>query len=161
MTSARLEDQERLDELGESAREILEIHWVDATRVFSPRALQAYLEGAISLQSLGRGEELVLAYIESLPQVAREIGTDAAFELLSMAIKMFSKTSAAVLVLLFSTSPVAANRLGEASLFQQYLSLVNYILAQAPRALRPMLTQLDHLREVLTLGGLRRWATWG
>ncbi|MFP4252303.1 MAG: nitric oxide reductase activation protein NorD [Guyparkeria sp.] len=161
MTSARLEDQERLDELGESAREILEIHWVDATRVFPPRALDAYLEGAISLQSLGRGEELVLAYIESLPQVAREIGTDAAFELLSMAIKMFSKTSAAVLVLLFSTSPVAANRLGEASLFQQYLSLVNYILAQAPRALRPMLTQLDHLLEVLTLGGLRRWATWG
>ncbi|MFO7582603.1 nitric oxide reductase activation protein NorD [Guyparkeria sp.] len=161
MSSARLEDQERLDELGESAREILEINWTDATRVFSPRALEAYVDGAISLQSLGRGEELVLAYIESTPQVARELGTDAAFELLSMSIKMFSKTSAAVLVLLFSTAPVAASRLGEASLFQQYLSLVNYILAQAPRALRPMLTQLDHLLEVLTLGGLRRWATWG
>ncbi|HER35123.1 MAG: VWA domain-containing protein [Halothiobacillaceae bacterium] len=161
MSSTRLEDQARLDELGEHAREILEIHWTDASRVFSPRALEAYLEGAISLQSLGRGEELVLAYIEATPQVARELGVDTAFELLSMSIKMFSKTSSAVLTLLFSTAPVAANRLGEASLFQQYLSLVNYILSQAPRALRPMLGQLDHLLEVLTLGGLRRWATWG
>ncbi|MDG4867088.1 VWA domain-containing protein [Guyparkeria sp. 1SP6A2] len=161
MSSARLEDQERLDELGESAREILEINWTDATRVFSPRALEAYLDGAISLQSLGRGDELVISFIESAPQVARELGTDAAFEMLSTAIKMYSKTSAAVLALMFSTAPVAATRLGEASLFQSYLSLVNNILSQAPRALRPMLAQLDHLLEVLTLGGLRRWATWG
>ncbi|MFW6322882.1 MAG: nitric oxide reductase activation protein NorD, partial [Guyparkeria sp.] len=161
MSSARLEDQERLDELSESAREILEINWVDAARVFPPRALEAYIDAAISLQSLGRGDELVITFIESAPQVARELGTDAAFELVSTAIKMYSKTSAAVLALMFSTAPVAAMRLGEASLFQQYLSLVNTILAQAPRALRPMLTQLDHLLEVLTLGGLRRWATWG
>ncbi len=161
MSSARLEDQERLDELGESAREILEINWTDATRVFSPGALEAYLDGAISLQSLGRGDELVISFIESAPQVARELGTDAAFEMLSTAIKMYSKTSATVLALMFSTAPVAATRLGEASLFQSYLSLVNNILSQAPRALRPMLAQLDHLLEVLTLGGLRRWATWG
>jgi len=161
MSSARLEDQERLDELSESAREVLEINWQDASRVFSPRALEAYLEGAISLQSLGRGDELVMSFIESAPQVARELGTDTAFEMLSTAIKMFSKTSAAVLSLMFSTAPVAASRLGEASLFLSYLKLVNYILAQAPRALRPMLSQLDHLLEVLTLGGLRRWATWG
>ncbi len=153
--------QEELDALSENAHDVLEANWQDAARVFSPRGLDHYLKGASALSSLGRGEDLVFSFLESAPVVAREIGEDAVSELLSSAIKMYSRTSAEVLVLLFATSPVVAQRLNESGLFKGYLNLLNNLLAQAPRALRPMLSNIDTLLAYLTLGGLRRWATWG
>ncbi|MGF1642401.1 MAG: VWA domain-containing protein, partial [Thiotrichales bacterium] len=153
--------QDVLDELGEHAGEVLEATWHDAARVFSPRGLDAYLRGAAGLKSLGRGTDLVVSFIESAPQVAREIGEHAVSDLLSAAIRMYSKTSAAVLALMFSTAPTAAVRLGELELFRGYLALLDNVLAQAPRAVRPMLEKLDVLLGHLTLGGLRRWAMWG
>jgi hypothetical protein len=155
------EYQDVLDELGKHAGEVLEATWHEAARVFSPRGLEAYLRGAAGLKALGRGTDLVVSFIESAPQVAREIGEQAVSELLSAAIKMYSKTSASVLALLFSTAPTAAGRLGELELFKGYLALLDHLLAQAPRAIRPMLEKLDVLLGHLTLGGLRRWAMWG
>jgi len=153
--------QEELDALSDNAHDVLEANWQDAARVFSPRGLDNYLKSASALSSLGRGEDLVFSFLECAPMVAHEIGEDAVSELFSSAIKMYSKTSAEVLVLLLSTSPGVAHRLNEIGLFKGYLNLLNNLLAQAPRALRPMLSKLDILLEYLTLGGLRRWAMWG
>lgn len=152
---------EILEDLGTHGEEVLAATWQDAARVFSPRGLENYLRGAAGLKQLGKGTDLVVSYIESAPLVAREIGEEAVFDLLSAAIRMYSRTSAAVLVLLFSTAPTAAARLGEAELFRGYLSLLDHLLAQTPRAMRPMLEKLDVLLGHLTLGGLRRWALWG
>jgi hypothetical protein len=66
-----------------------------------------------------------------------------------------------VIELVLATAPTAAGRLADSSLFMQYLQFLNTLVAQAPRGLRPMLGQLDTLFAQLTLGGLRRWATWG
>ena len=153
--------QDILDELGDHAGEVLRASWTEATRVFTPRGLEAYLQGATSLKSLGRGTDLVVSFIQSAPAVAHEIGEDAVSDLLSTAIKMYSKTSATVISLIFSSSPVAAARLGDLELFRGYLHLLDTLLGQAPRGIRPMLEQLDSLLGQLTLGGMRRWALWG
>ncbi|WP_163097292.1 VWA domain-containing protein [Acidithiobacillus ferrianus] len=154
--------QDILDELGEHAGEVLRASWDEAARVFSPRGLENYyLQGAIGLKSLGRGTDLVVSFIQSAPAVARELGEDAVHEMLTAAIKMYSKTSAAVIAAMFSTSPVAAARLGDPELFRGYLHLLDTLLAQAPRGVRPMLDHLGTLLSQLTLGGLRRWALWG
>ncbi|WGZ94099.1 MAG: VWA domain-containing protein [Candidatus Thiothrix putei] len=153
--------QDIIDDLGDTTNEVLEANWQEAARVFSPRGLDTYLRGAAGLKSLGRGTDLVESFLEAAPLVAREVGEQAVSELLSASIQMFSKTSASVLVLLFATAPTAAARMGELELFKGYLSLLNHLLAQAPRALRPMLEKLDVLLAHLTLGGLRRWAMWG
>ena len=153
--------QDILDELGDHAGELLRASWTEAARVFTPRGLEAYLHGAKSLKSLGRGTDLVVSFIQSAPAVAHEIGEDAVIDLLSTAIKMYSKTSATVISLIFSSSPVAASRLGDLELFRSYLHLLDTLLAQAPRGVRPMLDQLGTLLGQLTLGGLRRWALWG
>ncbi len=155
------EYQDLLEDLGEQASEVLEATWHDAVRVFSPRGLEAYLKGAAGLKSLGRGTDLVISYIETAPLVAKEIGEQAVPELLSTAIQMYSRTSAEVLSLVFSTASTAANRLGELDLFKAYLSLLNNLVAKAPRAIRPFLENLDVLLGQLTLGGLRRWIAWG
>ena len=153
--------QDILDELGDHAGEVLRASWTEAARVFTPRGLEAYLQGAKNLKSLGRGTDLVVSFIQSAPAIAHEIGEDAVSDLLSTAIKMYSKTSAAVISLIFSSSPVAAARLGDLELFRSYLHLLDTLLAQAPRGVRPMLDQLGTLLGQLTLGGLRRWALWG
>lgn len=155
------EYEELLEGMSDPTRAAIEAAWKDAARIFSPRGLDAYVRACAGLEALGRGDDLVESFIESAPQVARELGEQAVSDLFSAAIKMYSKTSAGVLVLLFTTSPTAAARLGELELFRGYLALLDVLLSQVPRALRPMLEKLDVLLAHLTLGGLRRWATWG
>ncbi len=160
--SVHLQDYaEWVDQLEPATCELLENAWPEATKVFSARGLDNYVKGAAALRSLGRGSELVHAWIDSAPQVAKEIGEDVVGELAATALMLASKTSGSVIELVLATSPTAARRLADSTLFMQYLQFLNTLVALAPRGLRPMLGQLDTLFAQLTLGGLRRWATWG
>ena len=152
---------ELLESLGEHPAEVLRASWQDAARVFSPAGLQAYLQSALALKALGRGTDLVVSFIQEAPEVAREIGEQAVAELSKSCLAMASKTSGAVIAMVCATAPIAARRLGDAELFRGYLRLLENLLAQAPRGLRPMLDHLEQLLSQLTLGGLRRWAMWG
>jgi len=157
-----LDDYRALHEdLGADAADVLRASWQDAARVFSPKGLEGYLRGAQALHALGRGSEPVASFIQEAPAVAREVGEDAVADLVQAALGMASKTSGRVIALVVATSPTAAKRLGDPALFRGYLQLVAQLLAQAPRAVRPMLERLDRLLAQLTLGGLRRWALWG
>ena len=160
--SIHLQDHaEWIDDLDPASRELLEHTWSDATKVFSARGLDNYVKGASALRGLGRGAAPVNAWINSAPQVAKEVGEDVVSDLVTTALTMASKTSGSVIELVLATAPTAARRLADGALFLQYLQFLNTLLAQAPRGLRPMLDQLDVLLAQLTLGGLRRWATWG
>ena len=152
---------ELLGELGTNASEVLQSSWYEAARVFSPQGLENYVQGARALKNLGRGSELVITFIQSAPSIAKEIGEDSVVDLLDTVMALASKTSGSVLEVIVATSPTAAKRLGDAALFGAYLQLINTLLNQVPRGLRPMLENLEALLGQLTLGGLRRWATWG
>jgi hypothetical protein len=155
------EFQELLDELPGRAQELLRASWNEAARTISPRGLNNYLKGAVALHELGRGEDLVVSFIQSMPEVGRAIGEEVLPDLVNFLLSMASKTSGQVLALIASTAPLAAHRVGDAELFRQYLNVLEIVLAQAPRGLRPMLENLDRLLTQLTLGGLRRWVQWG
>lgn len=161
MTLSLEHHTELLEDLGSHAAEILQSSWYEATRVFSPQGLENYVQGARSLKSLGRGSELVITFIESAPGIAKEIGEDSVVDLLDTVMALASKTSGAVLQAIIGSAPTAAKRLGDATLFGSYLQLVNTLLNQVPRGLRPMMENIEVLLGQLTLGGLRRWATWG
>ncbi len=155
------EYQSLLDELPSGSQEVLRGAWNEAARVFSARGLDNYIKGAVALHNLGRGEELVVTYIQAMPEVARAIGEDILPDLVNFLLSMASKASGQVLTLIAGTAPLAAERLGDADLFRNYLNVLSIVLAQAPRGLRPMLENLDRLLSQLTLGGLRRWVQWG
>ena len=157
-----LEDYaEILEDLPHDARDVLQASWNEAARVFSSRGLDNYLKGAVALHHLGRGEELVVTYLQEMPEMARAIGEDTLPDVVTFLLSMTSKTSGQVLTLILATSPLAAERLGDEELFRHYLKVLEVMLAQAPRGLRPMLENLDRLLTQLTLGGLRRWVNWG
>ena len=160
--SVHLQDYaEWTDTLEPASRDLLAHTWSDATKAFSARGLDNYVKGASALRGLGRGTGPVDAWIDSAPQVAKEVGEDVVSDLATTALTLASKTSGAVIELVLATAPTAARRLADATLFLQYLQFLNTLLAQAPRGIRPMLDKLDVLLGQLTLGGLRRWATWG
>ncbi len=155
------EFQELLDELPGGAQELLRASWNEAARAFSPRGLDNYLKGAVALHHLGRSEDLVVSFIQSMPEVGRAIGEEVLPDLVNFLLGMASKTSGQVLALIVGTAPMVAHRVGDADLFRHYLKVLEIVAAQAPRGLRPMLENLDRLLNQLTLGGLRRWVQWG
>ena len=155
------EYQDLLDDLPSKSQEVLEASWHEAGRMFSSRGLDNYIKGANALHNLGRGEDLVVTYIQEMPEVARAIGEDVLPDVVNFLLGMASKTSGQVLTLIVGTAPLAAERLGDEDLFRKYLNVLSIMLAQAPRGLRPMLENLDRLLTQLTLGGLRRWVMWG
>lgn len=157
-----LEDYaELLEDLPEVCLQEIRAEWPEATKAFSSRGLDNYLKGVAALGRLGRGHELVLAWITAAPQVSKDVGEDVIPDLVQSALGLASRTSASVIELMLSTAPLAAKRLGDTQLFQNYLQFLNHLIGQAPRGVRPMLDNLDTLLGQLTLGGLRRWATWG
>jgi hypothetical protein len=155
------EFQELVDELPSGAQDVLRASWNEAARAFSSRGLDNFLKGAEALHQLGRGEELVVTYLQSMPELARAIGEDVLPDLVNFLLAMASKTSGQVLALIVGAAPLAGLRLGDEELFREFLSVLSLVLAQAPRGLRPMLENLERLLSQLTLGGLRRWAQWG
>ncbi|MBP8283445.1 MAG: VWA domain-containing protein [Chromatiaceae bacterium] len=152
---------ELLEDLSPHSQEVLHANWHEATKAFSPRGLDNYLKGASAIRGLGKADSLVETWIMEAPRVAKEVGEDVIGDLATASLALASRTSGAVIELLLATSPTAANRLGDAQLFLNYLQFINTLIAQAPRGVRPMLDKLEVLFQQLTLGGLRRWALWG
>ncbi|MBK5933923.1 hypothetical protein C8N32_10429 [Rhodovulum imhoffii] len=149
------------EDLTPAQREALAANWADAVRALSPRGLDNWIKGAVALHRMGRGVDIAVVWIETVPQLARDLGEDIVPDLAQSCLGFASRTSGGVIERIIATAPVAAKRLGDADLFRSYLQLLNQLLGQAPRGLRPMLDKLEDLLAVLTLGGLRRWASWG
>ena len=152
---------EFLEQIAPEVRDVLDATFYDAARVISPAGLKDYLDGAKALCSLGRGNDLVVSYLEVMPQMAKECGEDIIPDCVTAAMKASSMTSGEVIALLLSTLPNVARHLGDAQLVRGYLTLIHQLASTAARGLRPMLMHIDQLLSKLTLSGLRRWANFG
>lgn len=158
----KLEDyEEQLKNVAPEVRNVLESTFQDAARVMSPAGLETYMEGAKALCNLGRGKDLVISFLQEIPQVVKECGEDVISDCLTAALKLASMTSGEVITLLFNSLPTAARRLGDAELLRGYLTMIHQTASTASRGLRPMLNHIDELLSKLTLSGLRRWVNFG
>jgi len=133
----------------------------EASRVMSLTGIKEYLDGAKGLCNLGRGNQIVISYLEEMPAVVKECGEDMIGECINSALKLSSMTSGEVIALLFSSLPTVARRLGDPELFRGYLQFIHQLSAKSARGLRPMLNHTDELLSKLTLTGLKRWAFFG
>ena len=162
MSKILLEDYaEFLEKIAPEVKDVLDATFADAARVISPTGLKEYLDGAKALCGLGRGNDLVITYLEVMPQIAKECGEDIIKDCQTAALKASSMTSGEVIVLLLASLPTVARHLGDAQMVRGYLTLIHQIASTAARGLRPMLLNIDELLSKLTLSGLRRWANFG
>ncbi len=153
--------REQFAETAPEVRAVLESTFHEAARVMSPAGLEEYLDGGRGLCKLGRGSDLVTAYLEEMPLVVKECGEDIISDCIHAAMKLSSMTSGEVIAMLFSSLPTAARRLGDPELLRGYLALIHQLSARAARGLRPMLSNIDELLSKLTLSGLKRWSSFG
>ncbi len=133
----------------------------EAARYMSPRGMSDYLDGARAFARLKKDPQLVVSWLDEMPEVVREVGEDVIRDVATSILKLASMTSGSVLTLMVDTMPLAARRLGDATLLRAYLQLLHRMAAKAPRGLRPMLEVLDELLTKLTLSGLRKWIDFG
>jgi hypothetical protein len=153
--------REAMQDAGPTVLDALDSVYQEASRVMSPAGLHDYLEGAKGLTKLGRGNDIVISYLEEMPAVVKECGEDIIRDVIEAAMKLSSMTSGEVIALLFSTLPTAARRLGDPELLRGYLAFIHQLSAKAARGLRPMLNHMEELLSKLTLSGLKRWALFG
>lgn len=133
----------------------------EALTVFSAKGLEAYLDGAAAICGLGRGQELVLLFLEHMPGVARSAGEEIVPDVADTA-RMLSDTANAKAINPFLTTlPTAARRLKEAEPLREYFGLVTRVAREAPDGLLPLLQQIEHLLGQLTIGGLGNWIETG
>ena len=133
-------------------RDTLEHSFTEAQRVMSPNGIRTYLDGASALCNSGKGDDVIVTFLEEMPEVVREIGEEAVGETVLVALKLSSQTSGSVIALLLASLPTAARRLGDIAVFKGYLNLIERMVSLAPRGLRPMLDHVDELLTKLTLG---------
>lgn len=155
------EYREFLEKLTPRVRDVLDGSYQEASRVMSPAGLQDYLDGAKAIQKLGRGEDLIISYLQEMPAVAKECGEDIIPDVVTAAMKLSSMVSGEVITLMLASLPTASRHLGDAELVRGYLSFIHQFSSTAARGLRSMLNHMDELLSKLTLSGLRRWANFG
>ena len=110
-----------LDEGDHEHVEALESSYQEAQRVMSPRGLQNYLEGMRAMCTMGRGQDLVLTYVQEMPGVAKEVGEDIIPDIVEGMMKLASHTSGSVITLIVANLPLAASRLGDAEVMRGFL----------------------------------------
>src|SRR3569623_193855 len=107
------EYRELLEGINPTLRDSLTANFTVAARVMSPAALHYYLEGARALSQLGRGNDLVVSFLDEMPAVVKDAGEDVLMDCINAALKLASLVSGEIISLLFATLPTAARRLGE------------------------------------------------
>ncbi len=119
--------------------------FIEASKVMTPNGLKVYLDGAGALNSMGKGEDMVISFLEETPMVVKEVGESIIGEIVLSTMKMSSQTSASVLALMLSSLPTVAKRMSDLDLLKGYLRLLERMISLAPRGMRPMLSHIDQL----------------
>ena len=86
------------DDLGNL--EAVEASWLEAQRIMSPQGLENYLVGIKAMCTLGKGQDLVMTYVQEMPVVAKEVGEDIVPDAIEAIMKLSSLTSGSVITLI-------------------------------------------------------------
>jgi len=133
----------------------------DASAVLSPAGIAAYLDGASVLCNLGRGQELVLIFLEEIPAVAKIAGEAIIPDIVETA-QLLSRAGAAKGIAPFlSLLPACTRRLESALLLREYFRLIETMAREALGGVVPLLERGDVLLGQLTVGGLKQWVEYG
>lgn len=133
----------------------------EASHYMNEASRETWLQNAQGIAYLGKGQQVVISYLEAVPQVIAKVEDEILDDILETVMKLSSVTSGEVVSLLLDSMPLVAERTADIDLLRQYLALVYQIGSKTPRGLRPMLGIIDDLMSKLTVSGLRRWAQWG
>ncbi len=141
--------------------EMLDALIQEASHCMSEQTRQTWLQNAQGIAYLGKGQNVVISYLEAVPQVIAKIEDEILDDILETIMKCSSVMSGDLVALILDSLPLVADRTRDIDLLRQYLALVYQIASKTPRGVRPMMGVMEELMSKLTVSGLRRWAQWG
>ena len=119
MTSVQLSDfEDKFKNPSDILHDALNGCFLEASKVMTPNGLKVYLDGAGALHAMGKGEDMVISFLEETPMVVKEVGESIIGEIIFSIMKMSSQTSAAVIVLMISSLPNVARRMSDFDLLK-------------------------------------------
>ncbi|GAB6071285.1 hypothetical protein JCM30760_23820 [Thiomicrorhabdus hydrogeniphila] len=133
----------------------------EASHYMNEHSREEWLDNANALAYLGKGQNVVVSYLESVPQVIAKVEDEILDDIHETVMKLSSVTSGEVISLVLDSLPTVADKTRDIDLTRQYLALIYQIGSKTPRGMRPMLANMDEMMTKLTVSGLRRWAQWG
>lgn len=132
-----------------------------ALSILSKDGIDHYLEGATTIGNLGRGTELVLIFLEGIPDIAKIAGEKIIPDIVDVCLILSGSANGKAINPFLANLPSISRRLEAAALLREYFQLVQKMAKEASNGLIPMLEQTTHILKLTTIGGLKNWADAG
>ena len=141
--------------------DIFENALLEALETLSHEGVKAWLAGADRVCALGRGTELVLIFLDNIPEVVRHSDETLIPKIAQTAAFLSEYAVAGSINPFLATLPAVARRLGSADLLHVWLQLVKRMATDAKEGTRPLLERAPYLFGQLSLGGVKNWIDYG
>ncbi len=141
--------------------EIFEDAFLQARELLSPEGIDSWLESADRVCALGRGTELVLIFLEEMPEVASH-SDEAIIPEVAATCALFSEYAAGKAINPFlATLPAVARRLGSAGLLRGWLRLMERMAKEAREGAQLLAERAPYLFNQLSMAGVENWISYG
>lgn len=152
------------DQLNSTVRridDIFEDALCNAQDVLSEEQVKTWLAGADRVAALGRGTDLVLIFLDEIPEVVRH--SDAAIipEIAATAAFLSEYAIAGSIAPFLATLPAISRRLGSVEMLRGWLALVEKMTVEAKEGTKPLIERAPYLFAQLSMGGVDSWINYG
>jgi nitric oxide reductase NorD protein len=134
---------------------------LEALESLSEDGVNAWLAGADRVCALGRGTELVLIFLDEIPEVVRHSDEAIIAEIAEMAAYLSECAVARAINPFLATLPAVARRLGSAVLLRLWLKQVRRMATEAATGTQPLVERAPYLFSQLSMGGVNNWIEYG
>jgi len=146
---------------------------MEAKALLSEQGIKDYLDGASLVTMIGRGFDPILTYLEEMPKVAHDLGSET-LSMVSQAVWQLSRTPNSKSIPAFlQTIGEASRRLGSKESLRQYIAMVMDMMEKTTKSIHgihathpspgsiDLFEQMPRLLNQLSLVGLKKWIEYG
>ncbi len=133
----------------------------EALETLSAEGLDAWLAGADRVCALGRGTELVLIFLDEIPEVVRHSDESIIPEIAELAAYLSEYAVPRAINPFLATLPAVARRVGSVELLRCWLKLVRRMATEAAKGTQPLVERAPYLFSQLSMGGVENWINYG
>ncbi len=129
--------------------------------MLSTKGIEAWLRGADRVCHLGRGTELVLIFLDEMPEVVRHSDEAIIPEVAATAALLSEYAAGKAINPFLATLPAVSRRLGSSEMLYEWLRLVKRMAVEARNGTQSLVERAPYLFSQLSLVGVQNWIDYG
>ena len=141
--------------------DIFEAAFLNAQKVMDEDALTAWLVGADKIYALGRGKELILIFLDEMPEVVAHSDPEIIPEVVELAAHLSKNAVRGSIQPFLATLPHVAKRLNSATSLRRWLRMIRIMVEEAKAGTKYLLERSPFLFGQLSLGSVENWISYG